>query len=65
MQSVTVGEGIKKTPAYETSLTKEELEKWRKDFWETRTSGNPDVWTLLKNACNEHHGNFQLNQKVI
>jgi hypothetical protein len=28
-----VGEGIKKTPAYETPLTKHELEKWRKEFW--------------------------------
>lgn len=29
----TSGEGIKKTPAYETPLTKVELEKWRKEFW--------------------------------
>jgi len=29
----TVGEGIKKTPAYETPLTKHELDKWRKEFW--------------------------------
>jgi hypothetical protein len=29
----TVGEGIKKTPAYETPMTKNELDKWRKDFW--------------------------------
>ena len=27
------GEGIKKTPAYETPLMKAELEKWRKEFW--------------------------------
>lgn len=28
-----VGEGIKKTPAYETPLTTHELEKWRQEFW--------------------------------
>jgi hypothetical protein len=28
-----VGEGIKKTPAYETPLTKHDLDKWRKEFW--------------------------------
>ena len=27
------GEGIKRTPAYETPLTKSELDKWRKEFW--------------------------------
>jgi len=27
------GDGIKRTPAYETPLTKSELEKWRKEFW--------------------------------
>jgi hypothetical protein len=51
IQGETVGEGIKKTPAFETPLSKEELEKWRNDFWETRTSGSPDIWMLLKNAC--------------
>lgn len=29
----TSGSGIKKTPSYETPLSKEELEKWKKDFW--------------------------------
>lgn len=28
-----MGEGIKKTPAYETPLTSHELEKWRQEFW--------------------------------
>ena len=36
----TTGEGIKRTPAYETPKSKSELEKWRKEFWETRTSGS-------------------------
>lgn len=29
------GEGIKKTPAYETPMTKHEIDKWRKEFWGT------------------------------
>lgn len=48
-----MGEGIKRTPAYETPLTKHDLDKWRKDFWDTRTQGYPHVWQLLKNACEE------------
>jgi hypothetical protein len=28
-----VGEGIKKTPAYETPMTSHELDRWRKEFW--------------------------------
>lgn len=27
------GDGIKRTPAYETPYTKIELDKWRKEFW--------------------------------
>ena len=29
----TAGEGIKKTPAYETPLSKEGLDRWRDEFW--------------------------------
>jgi len=47
------GEGIKKTPAYETPMTKHELDKWRKEFWETRTQGQAHIWQLLRNACEE------------
>ncbi|CDW75559.1 c2 domain containing protein [Stylonychia lemnae] len=49
----TTGEGIKKTPSYETPLTKHELDKWRKEFWETRTQGSSHIWQLLRNACEE------------
>ena len=28
-----MGEGIKRTPAYETPLNKHDLDKWRKEFW--------------------------------
>ena len=27
------GEGVKRTPAYDTPLTKTDLDKWRKEFW--------------------------------
>ena len=27
------GEGIKRTPIYETPLSREDLDKWRKEFW--------------------------------
>lgn len=33
LSSQIVGEGIKRTPAYETPLTKHDLDKWRKEFW--------------------------------
>ena len=44
------GEGIKKTPAYETPLSKHDLDKWRKEFWETRTSGNRQIWNCDLNT---------------
>lgn len=50
------GEGIKKTPAYETPLSKHDLDKWRKEFWETRTSGNRQIWNCIKSACEEDSG---------
>ena len=58
------GEGIKQTHAYETPLSKHDLEKWRKEFWgkwfavshkllDTRTQGSSQVWNLLNSACSE------------
>ena len=52
-QNQATGEGIKRVPCYETPLTKHELEKWRKEFWETRTQGSQHIWQLLRNACEE------------
>jgi Ubiquitin-binding domain len=34
-------------------MTKHELDKWRKEFWETRTQGASHIWQLLRNACEE------------
>ena len=54
------GLGVKKTPAYETPLSKHDVQKWRKEFWETRTNGNKHIWTLIKNACEEDHETAEL-----
>jgi len=51
----TSGQGIKQTPAYETPMTKHQVENWRKEFWETRTTGSRTVWTILNTACGEDH----------
>jgi hypothetical protein len=47
------GEGIKKTPAYETPLSKHDLTRWRNEFWETRTSGSRHIWNCIRSACEE------------
>lgn len=51
--SCTVGEGIKKTYQYDTPLTRPQLEKWREEFWETRTAGAKQVWELIHSAVDE------------
>ncbi len=53
MQGKFSGQGIKRTPAYETPLGKHELEKWRKEFWETRTSGQRHIWNCIRSSCEE------------
>ena len=53
VQGKFTGEGIKKTPAYETPLSKHDLDKWRKDFWDTRTSGAKHIWNCIKSSCEE------------
>ncbi len=49
------GQGVKTTPSYETPLSKHEVQKWRKEFWETRTTGNKNIWTIIRSACEEDH----------
>lgn len=48
------GEGIQKTLAYDTPMSTEELARWRDEFWETRTTGQRQVWELLRTACGEN-----------
>ena len=47
------GKGCKKTPAWQTTLTKEEIDVKIKEFWETRVEGSLIVWTILQQACSE------------
>lgn len=54
-QDKTIGVGVQKTLAYDTPFSKEKLENWREEFWETRTSGSKQVWQLLRNACDADH----------
>lgn len=53
----TVGQGIKRTYAYNTPLSRQQLEKWREEFWETRTAGSKQVWELLHAACTQDENN--------
>lgn len=52
-ENKTIGKGCKRTPAWETIATKSEVSKKIEEFWDTRTEGNPSVWTTLKAACLE------------
>ncbi len=56
-----VGEGIRRIPAYETELNRDQLHDKRKAFWsirgfrhdrvETKKVGRPERWELLKLIC--------------
>ena len=54
----TVGNGMRKTPAYESRLTIEEFEKARELFWDTRIQGNKITWQVLRSACEADDGNI-------
>lgn len=47
------GIGCKRTPVWETNLTKSEISLKIKEFWETRVDGSPKFWEILKQACDE------------
>ena len=49
--NIYVGKGLKKMKGYISIVPKEELEKRRKAFWETRVEGDPQVWNFLKELC--------------
>jgi hypothetical protein len=40
--------GFYRTYEYVSLISKEELEKQRKEFWDTRVGGNPIVWKKLR-----------------
>ena len=49
--NIYVGIGLKKMKGYISNITKEELIKKRTAFWGTRTEGNQQTWSFLKELC--------------
>lgn len=45
-----VGEGIKKTPAWQAVVTPEQLAAARQEFWRTRREGRPQIWLTIRSA---------------
>lgn len=50
-QDLYVGHGLKKMKGYISNIPKSELQKRRKDFWETRIEGNQEIWAYLREIC--------------
>ena len=50
-----VGEGIKRTPAFTVTVTKDQYPRWVEQFWGTRAENSPEVWELLRAACGADH----------
>jgi hypothetical protein len=44
------GQGVKKTPAWQSTVTPEQLTIARQEFWRTRTTGRPHIWTVIRSA---------------
>ncbi|OMJ89321.1 hypothetical protein SteCoe_8524 [Stentor coeruleus] len=53
IENRTSGKGCKRTPAWETLATREDVKKKIEEFWDTRVEGNIEVWNILKAACSE------------
>jgi hypothetical protein len=53
LENKTVGKGCKRTPAWETLATRDEVNRKIDEFWDTRIEGNPEVWKVLRTACIE------------
>lgn len=50
-----VGEGVKKTLAWKATITRQQLESKREEFWQTRASGRRNIWLVIKNAIEADH----------
>mmetsp|Transcript_21575 Transcript_21575/g.39464 ORF Transcript_21575/g.39464 Transcript_21575/m.39464 type:complete len:221 (-) Transcript_21575:39-701(-) len=44
------GEGVKRTKAWQSTITKEQLDAARSEFWRTRRVGRRHVWATIKSA---------------
>lgn len=53
IENRTSGKGCKRTPAWETLATRDDVKKKIEEFWDTRIEGNPEVWKVLRTACAE------------
>ena len=55
IEDQTVGEGIKRTPAWKATISRPQLESKREEFWNTRTTGKRNVWMVIKSAVEADH----------
>lgn len=52
------GEGVRKTKAYETKLTKEEYDEVRTRFWASRVQEKESIWKILHTICESDYRKF-------
>ena len=62
--NIYVGKGLKRMKGYISIVPKDELEKRRIAFWETRVEGDPQVWTFLKELIDLPEGEEE-NMKAM
>ena len=51
IENKTSGKGCRRTVAWHTNLTKSEIDSKIQEFWDTRVDGSPNIWNILKQAC--------------
>ena len=55
-----VGEGIKRTFAWETEISRKGLDAKRQEFWSSRTEGSRHAWNAIKAAVDADEGTAAL-----
>jgi hypothetical protein len=63
-EEIFIGKGLKKMKGYISQISKEDLEKKRNAFWGTRTEGNQQTWSFLKELCQMPEGEEE-NMKAM
>lgn len=48
-----MGHGLKRMKGYVSSITLEELNKVREDFWSSRIEGDMEIWELMRAVCSD------------
>lgn len=51
VETKRTGLGCRRTPAWDCTVTQEELIRKREEFWDTRVEGDLECWKLLRMAC--------------